>query len=67
MDNLFSTHPNTDNRIAELEKLAAELGASGRRTMSGRASGGSAAGARGAAAAAPARAVPGARITVIPA
>jgi len=26
MDNLFSTHPNTDNRIAELEKLAAELG-----------------------------------------
>ena len=31
MDNLFSTHPNTDNRIAELEKLAAELGATGRR------------------------------------
>jgi heat shock protein HtpX len=28
MDNLFSTHPNTENRIAELEKLAAELGAS---------------------------------------
>jgi heat shock protein HtpX len=27
MDNLFSTHPNTDNRVAELEKLAAELGA----------------------------------------
>jgi len=26
MDNLFSTHPNTDNRIAELEKLAGELG-----------------------------------------
>jgi heat shock protein HtpX len=26
MDNLFSTHPNTENRIAELEKLAAELG-----------------------------------------
>jgi heat shock protein HtpX len=26
MDNLFSTHPNTDNRIAELEKLAAEMG-----------------------------------------
>jgi heat shock protein HtpX len=25
MDNLFSTHPNTENRIAELEKLAAEL------------------------------------------
>ena len=29
MDNLFSTHPNTENRIAELEKLAAELGAAG--------------------------------------
>ena len=27
MDNLFSTHPNTENRIAELEKLATELGA----------------------------------------
>ena len=26
MDNLFSTHPNTDNRIAALERLAAELG-----------------------------------------
>jgi heat shock protein HtpX len=26
MDNLFSTHPNTDNRVAELERLAAELG-----------------------------------------
>jgi heat shock protein HtpX len=44
MDNLFSTHPNTANRIAELEKLAAELGAGGQSTMSGRASGGSAAG-----------------------
>ena len=30
MDNLFSTHPNTENRIAELEKLAAELGVSAR-------------------------------------
>jgi heat shock protein HtpX len=29
MDNLFSTHPNTENRIAELEKLAAEMGATG--------------------------------------
>jgi heat shock protein HtpX len=29
MDNLFSTHPNTENRIAELEKLSAELGATG--------------------------------------
>jgi heat shock protein HtpX len=28
MDNLFSTHPNTENRIAELEKLAAEVGTS---------------------------------------
>src|SRR5262249_35325939 len=27
MDNLFSTHPNTENRIAELEMLAAEMGA----------------------------------------
>ena len=25
-DNLFSTHPNTANRIAELEKLAADMG-----------------------------------------
>jgi heat shock protein HtpX len=30
MDNLFSTHPNTENRIAELERLAAEMGPSGR-------------------------------------
>src|SRR4029434_1325825 len=36
MDNLFSTHPNTENRIAELEKLAAELGPIGR--SAGRAS-----------------------------
>jgi heat shock protein HtpX len=27
MDNLFSTHPNTANRIAELERLASEMGA----------------------------------------
>lgn len=27
MDNLFSTHPNTENRIAALEALAEELGA----------------------------------------
>ncbi len=35
MDNLFSTHPNTANRIAELERIAAEWGSvqpSGRRT-----------------------------------
>jgi len=30
MDNLFSTHPSTANRIAELEKLAAEMGVRGR-------------------------------------
>ena len=29
MDNLFSTHPNTDNRIAELEVLAQEMRSSG--------------------------------------
>jgi heat shock protein HtpX len=29
MDNLFSTHPNTGNRIAELERLASEMGATG--------------------------------------
>lgn len=28
MDNLFSTHPNTENRIAELRKLAAAMGRS---------------------------------------
>jgi heat shock protein HtpX len=26
MDNLFSTHPNTENRIAELERIAREMG-----------------------------------------
>ena len=29
MDNLFSTHPSTENRIAALQQLAAELGALG--------------------------------------
>ncbi len=29
MDNLFSTHPNTENRIAELEELERELAAGG--------------------------------------
>ena len=27
MDNLFSTHPSTENRIAALQQLAAEMGA----------------------------------------
>jgi heat shock protein HtpX len=29
MDNLFSTHPSTENRIAELQRLAAALGSRG--------------------------------------
>jgi len=29
MDNLFSTHPSTENRIAALERLAAEIGSGG--------------------------------------
>jgi heat shock protein HtpX len=29
MDNLFSTHPSTENRIAALQRLAAEIGSSG--------------------------------------
>lgn len=29
MDNLFSTHPNTENRIAQLEKIAQEMGDTG--------------------------------------
>jgi heat shock protein HtpX len=29
MDNLFSTHPNTENRIAALEALAREMGQTG--------------------------------------
>jgi heat shock protein HtpX len=41
MDNLFSTHPDTANRVAELEKLAAELGARGQRSISARSSGSS--------------------------
>ena len=39
MDNLFSTHPNTENRIAELERLAAEMGATGRSSRAAAASG----------------------------
>jgi len=29
VDNLFTTHPSTENRVAALQQLAAELGASG--------------------------------------
>ena len=29
MDNLFSTHPSTENRIAALRRLAAEIGSRG--------------------------------------
>jgi heat shock protein HtpX len=29
MDNLFSTHPSTENRIAALEKLSREMGLGG--------------------------------------
>lgn len=32
MDNLFSTHPNTDNRIQQLEVLAQEMGVNNYRT-----------------------------------
>ncbi|HZT50194.1 MAG TPA: zinc metalloprotease HtpX [Hyphomicrobiaceae bacterium] len=39
MDNLFSTHPNTENRIAELEKLAAEMGTGDGRRFARQASG----------------------------
>jgi heat shock protein HtpX len=35
MDNLFSTHPNTENRIAELEKLAVQMGTAGYAAPSG--------------------------------
>jgi heat shock protein HtpX len=39
MDNLFSTHPNTANRVAELEKLAAEMGATSRSSLDTRSDG----------------------------
>jgi heat shock protein HtpX len=35
MDNLFSTHPNTANRIAALERLAAEMGPGPSRVSTG--------------------------------
>jgi heat shock protein HtpX len=57
MDNLFSTHPNTENRVAELEAQAADMGISARRSFgeddpstgpwSGRGRSGSAASPRG--------------------
>jgi heat shock protein HtpX len=34
MDNLFSTHPNTENRIAALQGMAAEFGGGGRASPS---------------------------------
>jgi heat shock protein HtpX len=36
MDNLFSTHPSTENRIAALQVLAAAIGGQGAATMRGR-------------------------------
>ena len=36
MDSLFSTHPNTENRIAELERIAREMGQSGAAAPAGR-------------------------------
>ena len=32
MDNLFSTHPNVENRIAQLNEIAQRMGEAGRRT-----------------------------------
>jgi heat shock protein HtpX len=29
MDNLFSTHPRTENRVAALQQLAAQMGQAG--------------------------------------
>jgi heat shock protein HtpX len=36
MDNLFATHPSTENRIAALQQLAAEMGGQGALSMGGR-------------------------------
>ena len=49
LDNLFSTHPRTENRVAELEKLAAATGArpAPRGREFGRGPGGAQGGARG--------------------
>jgi len=38
MDNLFATHPSTDNRIAALQQLAAEMGGQGSLPIGGRGS-----------------------------
>ena len=38
MDNLFATHPSTENRIAALQQLAAELGGQSGMPMGGRSS-----------------------------
>ncbi len=40
MDNLFSTHPNTENRIAALTELAREMGQGGRQEASAQTQGG---------------------------
>jgi len=36
MDNLFSTHPSTENRVAALDKLSREMGLGGFRCGSAR-------------------------------
>jgi heat shock protein HtpX len=41
MDNLFSTHPSTENRIAALDALARELGDSSRTRHAPQPAGGS--------------------------
>ena len=41
MDNLFSTHPNTENRIAALQEQAREMGQSAQGGMSSSSFGGS--------------------------
>ena len=40
MDSLFSTHPNTENRIAELERIAQEMGPAATATPAASAEGG---------------------------
>jgi heat shock protein HtpX len=40
MDNLFSTHPNTENRIAALQEIAREMGQAGGAQPSAAAAGG---------------------------